>query len=78
MDVEKINKALDIQGAVNPRAVANLLRDWLIEEEVTFETTPSLQIRLVLGQLNWLLGNGLGPSMADLDEAHEVRRNAKA
>lgn len=72
MDKDKLRLAMSIQSACNPRAVANTLTTWLVEEGITSGQEPPLHIRLVLGQLNYLLGQGLGPSWEDLNQAAQL------
>jgi len=72
--MDKLRLAMSIQSACNPRAVANTntLTTWLVEEGITSGQEPPLHIRLVLGQLNYLLGQGLGPSWEDLNQAAQL------
>lgn len=76
--MDKIRKALDIQSACNPRAVANTLATWLVEDGVTYGQPVPLHVRLAFGQLSFLLGQGLGPSFEDLNEAYKLLEGATA
>lgn len=77
VNVDKVKKAMDLQNASNPRPLAGLLHQWLVEDQVTMvgigndEAVP-LHIRLVLGHLNFLLGKGIGPELSELEEGFKV------
>lgn len=72
MDMNKLRLAMSIQSACNPRAVSNTLTNWLVEEGITSDKAAPLHIRLVLGQLSYLLGTSIGPSWEDLNEASKI------
>lgn len=61
--IHYIRKAYDLQGACNMRALARLLTD------MADNGAPKLAMRLLMGHMQFLCGEGLGPSSADLDEA---------
>jgi hypothetical protein len=72
--MDKLKLAMQAQGAVNVRALVGTLHTWLKEENIynDFHKEIPLHIRLLLGQVNFLLGQGMGPSFEDLVEAEKL------
>ena len=74
-NVDKIRVAMQAQNACNPRPLARLLAEWISEDSVSMVTRREevpVHIRLLLGQLNFLLGQGLGPELSDFEEADKM------
>lgn len=75
-DGRALKNALLAQSACNPLPLLAAVETWCREARAAGTFDPGarapLHVRLLVGQLSYLLGCGLGPTHDDLMEAHNL------
>lgn len=59
-------------GACNVKALINILSDAIMDMDQV-EIRNSVEVKIVVGQISFLLGESLGPSEKALADYHESR-----